>query len=205
MPDQSNQSMDRNETPPARLSLNATEYAFISAVADTMIPADDLSPSGTDCGVAVFVDRQLASAWGGGAKLYRDGPFDKGKPEQGYQLPMTPRAFFAVGIAEMNTWCIETYGATFDRLSGTDRTAALTALESGKAKIPSISGKMFFDALLGIVMEGFFADPIYGGNRDKVSWAMIGFPGLPAFYGDKMDEWRGKPYVVPPKSITDLL
>ena len=23
-------------------------------------------------------------------------------------------------------------------------------------------------------MEGFFADPIYGGNRNKVSWRMVG-------------------------------
>ena len=27
-------------------------------------------------------------------------------------------------------------------------------------------------------MEGFFADPMYGGNRDKVGWKMIGFPGV---------------------------
>ena len=57
-----------------------------SAAVDTMIPADELSPSGSDCGVATFIDRQLASAWGGGAKMYRAGPFLKGKPEQGYQL-----------------------------------------------------------------------------------------------------------------------
>ena len=36
---------------------------------------------------------------------------------------------------------------------------------------------MFFKQLLDNTMEGFFADPIYGGNRDMVSWKMIGFPG----------------------------
>src|SRR5262245_64630775 len=75
----------------ALLTLTATEAAFFSAVADTMIPADDLTPSGTACGVVTFIDRQLAGAWGGGAKMYRAGPFAKGKPEQGYQLPLTPR------------------------------------------------------------------------------------------------------------------
>src|SRR6202011_6356491 len=65
--------------------LTATEAAFLTAVSDTMIPADALTPSGSDCGVVTFIDRQLAGAWGGGAKMYRSGPFRQGKPEQGYQ------------------------------------------------------------------------------------------------------------------------
>src|SRR4051794_25833287 len=44
----------------ANLTLTATEAAFFSAVADAMIPADALSPSGTDCGLVTFIDRQLA-------------------------------------------------------------------------------------------------------------------------------------------------
>src|SRR5271165_3841596 len=93
-----------NAEPDTFLVLTATEQAFLSATADTMIPADELSPSGTDCGVVTFIDRQLASAWGGGAKMYRSGPFQKGKPEQGYQLALTPREFFAAGIAAANEW-----------------------------------------------------------------------------------------------------
>src|SRR5262245_56104747 len=81
------------------LALNEAEHAFIVAAVDTIIPADDLSPSGSECGVATFIDRQLASAWGGGAKMYRSGPFLRGKPEQGYQLALTPREFFLAGIA----------------------------------------------------------------------------------------------------------
>src|SRR5437868_29771 len=53
------------------LTLNATEAAFITAAVDTIIPADELSPSGSECGVATFIDRQLAGAYGGGARLYR--------------------------------------------------------------------------------------------------------------------------------------
>jgi len=64
----------------AWLTLNATEAAFIVATVDTLIPADQLSPSGSDCGVAVFIDRQLAGAYGNGARLYRQGPFPKAKP-----------------------------------------------------------------------------------------------------------------------------
>jgi gluconate 2-dehydrogenase gamma chain len=53
-------------------------------------------------------------------------------------------------------------------------------------------------------MEGFFADPIYGGNRDKVSWRMIGYPGLPATYADKIERLRGQRYEAEPQSIADF-
>jgi gluconate 2-dehydrogenase gamma chain len=46
------------------LTLTATEHAFFVAAADTIIPADELSPSGGQCGVATFIDRQLAGAYG---------------------------------------------------------------------------------------------------------------------------------------------
>src|SRR4051794_35294165 len=71
--------------PEGMLTLTATEAAFFSAVADTIIPADALSPAGTECGVVTFIDRQLAGAWGAGSKMYRNGPFRKAKPEYGYQ------------------------------------------------------------------------------------------------------------------------
>ena len=190
--------------PVSYLTLSATEAAFFSAVADTMIPADELSPSGTDCGVVVFCDRQLAGAWGGGAKMYRNGPFRKAKPEYGYQLPLTPREFFAAGINATNAWTRASSGKDFDRLSAKERGEALKALESGKADLGDFNGKEFFEALLNLVMEGFFSDPIYGGNNDKVSWKMVGFPGLPALYRNLVEEYRGKRYAVEPQSIADF-
>src|SRR5215831_2745076 len=103
--------------PETWLALTATEVAFLSAAADTMIPADELSPSGTDCGVVTYIDRQLAGAYGSGDKVYRSGPFRRGKPEQGYQLALTPRQYFAIGIAAANDWVHKTYGKEFDRLA----------------------------------------------------------------------------------------
>jgi gluconate 2-dehydrogenase gamma chain len=187
------------------VTLTASEAAFIVAAVDTLIPADELSPSGSDCGVAVFIDRQLGSAWGGGAKMYRAGPFVKGKPEQGYQLPLTPREFFAAGIAAANAWTRKTYGGKdFDRLAAADRGAALRAMEDGKAAFEHSDGHAFFAQLLAITQAGFFADPIYGGNRDKVGWKLLGFPGLPATYADKVDVYRDKRYVADPQSIVDF-
>jgi gluconate 2-dehydrogenase gamma chain len=186
------------------LTLNATEHAFFVAAADTLIPADDLSPSGGQCGVATFIDRQLAGAYGAGARLYRDGPFLKAKPELGYQLPLNPREFFRSGIAAANEWSHKTYGKDFDRLSAADREATLKAMEAGKAEFSGISSRMFFEALLQITMEGFFADPIYGGNRDMAAWKMVGYPGLPATYREEIKKYFGKKYDKPPRSIADF-
>jgi gluconate 2-dehydrogenase gamma chain len=195
------------QPPPAAeplLTLTATEAAFLSAAYDTFIPADRLSPSGTDCGLLAFIDRQLAGAWGGGAKLYRSGPFVKGTREQGYQLSLTPREFFGAGIKAANAWTRKTYGKDFDRLSPAERQTALETMDAGKAELGEINGKQFFEMLLQSAMEGFFADPIYGGNRDKVAWRMVGYPGLPATYAGKALEYRGKKIVIEPQSIADF-
>jgi gluconate 2-dehydrogenase gamma chain len=190
--------------PVAYLTLSALEAAFVSAAADTMIPADELSPSGTDCGVVIFVDRQLAGSFGGGAKLYRSGPFRKGKPEHGYQLALTPREFVGAGIAATNAWIRKVHGKDFHRLAPKEREDALKALESSKAELGDFDGRQFFDALINLVMEGFFADPIHGGNRNKAGWKMIGYPGLPALYANRIDEYRHKRYLVEPQSIADF-
>jgi gluconate 2-dehydrogenase gamma chain len=189
----------------APLTLNATEYAFIVAAVDTIIPADNLSPSGSACGVAVFIDRQLAGAYGMGARLYRQGPFPKAKPELGYQLALNPREFFRAGIESANAWTRKTYGKEFDRLGEADREAALKAMEENKAPFEGFSSRMFFDALLQITMEGFFADPIYGGNRDMAAWKMVGYPGLPATYREEIKTYFGKKYDRPPRSIADFV
>jgi gluconate 2-dehydrogenase gamma chain len=193
------------QAPEPFITLTAPEAAFIVAVVDTLIPPDELSPSGSDCGVAVFIDRQLGSAWGGGAKMYRAGPFLKGKPEQGYQLPLAPREYFASGITATNAWTHKAYGGKdFDRLAAADRVAALKAMEDGKAEFENFDARAFFAQLLSITMAGFFADPIYGGNRDMIAWKLIGFPGLPATYADKIDDYRDRRYAAEPQSIADF-
>ena len=186
------------------LTLTATEHAFFVAAADTIIPPDQHSPSGSDCGVANFIDRQLAGAYGTGARLYRQGPFPKGKPEQGYQLSLNPREFFRAGIASANEFTRKTWAKDFDRLNEEQRITALKAMEAGKAEFNGFGSAMFFNALLQITLEGFFADPIYGGNRDMASWKMVGYPGLPATYRNDIRKYLGRTYDKPPRSIADF-
>src|SRR5256885_7870774 len=66
------------------------EAAVVEAIVGTMCPADELTPDGVACGLATFMDRQLAGGFGTGERLYMDGPWLVGKPEPGYQLPLDP-------------------------------------------------------------------------------------------------------------------
>jgi gluconate 2-dehydrogenase gamma chain len=191
--------------PEVWLALTPTEQAFVKAAVDTIIPADDLTPSGTDCGLATFIDRQLAGGFGNGAKLYRQGPFMPGKPELGYQLALSPREFFRAGIVAANEWTKKTYGKEFDHLTAAQREEALKAMETGKAAFDAgFTSAFFFDNFLQLAMEGFFADPMYGGNKDKIAWKMIGFPGLPASYRDEIKTYYNKKYDKGPLSIADF-
>jgi gluconate 2-dehydrogenase gamma chain len=191
--------------PETWLTLMPTEVEFFKAAMDTLIPADELTPSGTDCGLVVFIDRQLAGGFGNGARLYRQGPFLPAKPELGYQLSLSPREFFRAGVEETNAWTTKTYGKEFDRLTPAQREEAFEAVEAGKADFKGgFTSGFFFDQLLQLTMEGFFADPMYGGNKDKVAWKMIGFPGLPASYRDDIKKYFNKKYDKGPLSIADF-
>jgi gluconate 2-dehydrogenase gamma chain len=185
------------------LTLTEAEAAFLKAAADTIIPADELSPSGSECGVVDFIDCELAGPYGEGARLYRDGPVVKGKPEHGYQLALTPREFFRQGIAAADAWTEARFGARFAALDGAQRQTAFTEIDSGAALFQDFDSREFFEALLQIVMEGFFADPYYGGNRDMAGWKMIGYPGLPADYQHAMEHLRGQKHRPKPRSIGD--
>ncbi len=77
-------------------------------------------------------------------------------------------------------------------------------MEHGTAQFENFSAHAFFVRLHALVMEGFFSDPMYGGNRNKVSWGMLGFPGLPATYADKVDAYFNKRCVAPPRSLADF-
>ena len=181
------------------------EAAVVVALVDTLIPKDEVGPGGAEAGVPIFIDRELAGAYGRGARMYLDGPFRQGTPQQGYQLPLTFADLYRVGIADLNAWCASTHGGkSFDQLSPADRVAALKAIEAGQAEFAQIPARTIFGVLLQNTMEGYFADPMYGGNRNNAVWTMIGFPGAIGMYADLIEQYRNKQYVVAPKSIQDL-
>lgn len=194
-----------DEPVPAYEFLNADEAAFVEAMIDTFIPAGDEGPGALELGVAVFIDRQLNSGYGRGDRMYLQGPFIEGTPEQGYQLRMTPSELVRNGILDVNAYVREKYNRTFDALPEADRIAVLTQLEKRELQLPTVPTAIFFNLMYDLTMQGYFADPIHGGNKGKASWKMIGFPGIGAMYADKIEAYRNKKYMSEPMSIQDLL
>src|SRR5258705_12810585 len=124
--------------------LTAPEAAFIEAAVDRFIPADDLTPGGTDCGVAVFIDRQLAGAWGSGDRMYMQGPWQKGVPTQGYQSPLTPAEFFRAAIAAANAYCRKAVQKDFDRLTVDQQIKVLQDMEKGRVALDGVPTQSYF-------------------------------------------------------------
>ena len=185
--------------------LNPEEAAFVEALVDHMVPADQYTPKGTDLGINIYIDRALAGSWGKGDRLYMQGPWKQGVPSQGYQLPLTPAELYRAGIAAANAYCVKTYGKTFDKITADQRQELLLGLQAGKVAFDNgPPARVFFAIVYQNVMEGMFADPIYGGNRDKAGWKMIGFPGVIAVHYQNVDKYRDKKYTVDPIGIADM-
>ena len=203
------QSAEAQSTPASTTAgysfLNLDEAAFIEALVDHMVPADDLTPKGTDIGINIYIDRALSGGWGKGDRLYAQGPWKPGFPSQGYQLPLTPAQLFRAGIEACNAHCRKTYGKAFNRLDEAQRQAVLLGMSEGKITFDGgLPVQVFWTALYQSVMEGMFADPIHGGNKNKAGWRLIGFPGAIAVHREDVIKYRDKKFPANPQGIADL-
>ncbi len=161
----------------------------VTAAAERIIPRDANGPGATDAGVVYFIDRQLSSEYGMAGKRYSAGPFVAGVPTQGDQLGSTMRERYRLGVDGMQAYAQKQYQKDFKALSPDQQDQVLRDMEAGTATgFAGITGQQFFQLLLAHVKAGFFADPIYGGNRDLVGWKLIGYPGAQSVYQD----WIGR-------------
>lgn len=181
---------------------NPAEAAFIEAAAERLIPDDDLGPGAVAAGVPIFIDRQLAGEFGRAGNWYMQGPWGKGLPTQGYQSRLTPAGFYRAAIKAIDQ-AVSNDGkaGTFATLAVADQDAFLQRLESGQAQLGGgVDAKAFFEMLLQNVLEGFWADPIYGGNRDMAGWKLIGFPGARYDHSPFVSR-HGEAYPLPPVGL----
>ncbi len=161
------------------------EAAVVEHVVDRLIPPDPETTGGKGAGCAVYIDRQLAGPFGKADGLYREGPFTPGTLMQGAQSALTPAEQFRQGLTALDKYCRSTRADRgFAELDAAGQDQVLRELESGSAALEGVSAKDFFRLLLQLTQEGFFADPVYGGNRDMCGWKMIGFPGARYDYRD---------------------
>jgi gluconate 2-dehydrogenase gamma chain len=139
-------------------ALTPSQFATVEALAGRIIPTTD-SPGAIEGGSACYIDQALAGPYADHLHVYQ------------------------TGITELDRHCAGLFGKPFSELEEERQDEVLEMLEDGKIEGVSEASKLFA-LLLRHVMEGFFCEPKYGGNRDLVGWKLVGFPGQRYGYDD---------------------
>ncbi len=176
------------------------EQHWIEAATARLIPDEEDGLGAGGAHVARFIDRQLAGPYGNAHRWYMQGPWEKGTAEQGYQLRLSPGELYQTAIRNIEDWCRHSFNKSFTELSATEQDDVLHGLEDGSIKLADVPAKAFFTMLLSNTVEGFLADPMYGGNYNFAGWKLIGFPGPRYNYVAEIEQY-GKPYTQPTVGI----
>ena len=177
------------------------QRATIEAAMARMIPTDD-TPGATEAGTIDFVDRYLSGIDYIYAKPDGSG-FEQlsGKRAEAWrQRVEIMRERYVSGVRDLDERARAAYGADFVELAPEQQDQVLRDLErpdqAQEAKLAQAEATLYgatvepalqqtsaevdlgFVPLLALhTRQGFYADPIYGGNRNRVGWDVIGFPG----------------------------
>jgi len=133
------------------VSLTQRQLATLRAAADRIVPPDETCGA-AEAGAEEFILRLLAQELSG---------------ELGSYL---------AGLDGIESESQAHYSRSFAELTAGEQDAVLTAMEENRVKADwVVSPQIFFRKLAENVLEGFYADPGNGGNRDGVSWKMMGY------------------------------
>jgi gluconate 2-dehydrogenase gamma chain len=133
---------------------NDGDAATVTAFAERIWPAAPGTAGATEIGVLNYIDLALAGAY-----------FDM-------------QDFYRRGLTQLDAYCRSTQQKPFAQLSPAQQDEVIRALEQGKATgFDWPSAQLFFNTVRTHVMEGLFADPVYGGNKNFEGWRQISFPG----------------------------
>jgi gluconate 2-dehydrogenase gamma chain len=134
--------------------LNDDDAVTVAAFTERLMPGAPGKPGAGDAGVLKYIDLALAGAYSDLQDFYRR------------------------GLASLDAYCRKTHNQSFVGLDAARQDAVITALEEGKATgFTWPSAQAFFNTVRTHTMEGLFADPVYGGNKDFAGWLLVGFPG----------------------------
>ncbi len=182
------------------LFFSAQELAFVDAATRRLIPDEEDGLGAGGAHVAAFIDRQLAGPYGRAERWYMQGPWADGIPQQGYQLKLTPAELYRTAIHDVNAWCQKQQAKPFVSMAGDDQDNVLHGLESGDIELARVPAKAYFQMLWENTVQGFLADPMYGGNFGFAGWKLVGFPGPRYNYVNDIEQY-GKPYTMPTVGI----
>jgi gluconate 2-dehydrogenase gamma chain len=138
---------------------NQDDAATVEAFTERLMPGAPGMAGARDAGVLNYIDLALDGAYADLQNFYRR------------------------GLASLDAYCQKTNKASFVQLSEAKQDEVIKALEDGKAsEFTWPSARAFFNTLRTHTIEGMFADPVYGGNRDFAGWKLVGFPGAQPFF-----------------------
>ena len=138
--------------PPVATPLGAELDRTLAAIADRILPADELGPGASTAGVVHYINRSL-SEWN-----------------------QTDLPTLKQGLADINEVAFARHSYEFAALTAEQQDQLLAELEAGKLD-KAVNGEIVFNRLLRLTLEGMFSDPFYGGNAGYVGWDLIGYPG----------------------------
>ena len=163
------------------------DFDVLSFATERIFPEDENGPGAIKLGVPYFIDKQLAGSYGSNKFDYMKGPVQV-KVDSSYQTLMTRGEVFIEGVRKLNDESLKTYDAEFFDLEGEQQDEILTAMEAGEIELRSVKGSTFFNLLRQMTIEGAYADPLYGGNKNMMGWKMKEHPGIRAGYSDLIEE-----------------
>jgi gluconate 2-dehydrogenase gamma chain len=172
------------------------QHATIEAAMARIIPTDD-QPGARETGTIYFLERYLSGIGYVYAKPDGSGfeQLDGPRADAWRQRIDAARAKYEAGIIELDRLANHRYGGDFVALTEEQQDEVLRAVEladsgvdhqqityGGPVQPPlqqtsSEAELGFFGLLVAHTRQGFYADPIYGGNRGQAGWRVIGFPG----------------------------
>jgi gluconate 2-dehydrogenase gamma chain len=141
---------------------NDEDAATLAAFTERLWPAAPGKPGAIETGVPNYIDLALAGAYADQHDFYRR------------------------GLAQLDVYCRATFQKPFARLDATQQDTVIRALEHGEASgFTWPAARAFFETVRTHTMEGMFADPIYGGNKDFSGWRQVSFPGGQPLYSEQ--------------------
>ena len=173
---------DANATAPAAHApgaahgtfFNAQDAATVAAFAERLMPTAPGKPGAHDANVLNYIDLALSGAYAELQDFYRRGLA---------ALDAHCRTTYKEPFVKLDAYCRKTYNESFARLDSGRQDQVITALEQGKgAGFTWPTAQAFFETVRTHTIEGLFADPAYGGNKDFAGWRLVGFPGGQAVY-----------------------
>ena len=133
------------------MRLTEQQQNTLRAAVDRIIPPDDF-PGGWQSGVGDYLARQF----------------------EGDLLPMFDD--YCTGLTGLDAEALARFQQSFSKLSEEDQDHLLGLVEAGEVLTTwDVTPGHFFDLLVRTTAEGFYSEPEQGGNRNAVSWKMIGF------------------------------